>query len=56
MFDSTYPMVSVVILNFNGKKFLSKYLGSVLLRGKHVVFLNNGKLELTQNSQKKWLR
>jgi GT2 family glycosyltransferase len=30
MFDSTHPLVSVVILNFNGKKFLNKCLSTVL--------------------------
>jgi hypothetical protein len=49
MFGSTQPMLSVVILNFPREKFLSKCLGSVLLRGKYVVFLNNGRLELSQN-------
>ena len=55
MFNSTCPLVSVVILNFNGKEFLNKCLSSVLTneqRNFEVILVNNaskdGSIEFAQ--------
>ena len=57
MFDSSLPLVSVVILNFNGKKFLNKCLVSVLASEQlnfEVILVDNasndGSIELAQEN------